>query len=251
MTRQMSVFSIERARNLPGGGVESDDLSALDRHREVMEALAAIQAGLRGDAKDVPEAPAEATVPEQFVADYKAGMEQVAALKHELIGIEEAIEETKKELASLHQNKLAGEPFNGVTDELDEVVKGTERATDAILESVEIIETDARNLGAALSREGDRNMAYEIQEQTTKIFEACNFQDLTGQRITKVVNTLRYVEERVLKMIDIWGGMDAFKDIPAAAMPNPAGPCEMSHGPGDNEGDDERASQDDIDALFN
>ncbi len=45
--------------------------------------------------------------------------------------------------------------------------------------------------------------------------------------------------------------MEAFKDIPAAAaMPNPAGPDEMLHGPGDNEVDADRASQDDIDALF-
>ncbi len=139
------------------------------------------------------------------MTDFKVNMEQVAALKNELIGIEEAIEETRKQFASLHQNKLAGDRFNGVTDELDEVVKGTERATDSILESAEVIESNAHNLAASLNHDSDRNMAYEIQERITKIFEACNFQDLTGQRITKVVNTLRYVEEQVLKMIEIRG----------------------------------------------
>jgi len=44
------------------------------------------------------------------------------------------------------------------------------------------------------------------------IFEHSNFQDITGQRITKVVNTLKFVEERVDKMIDIWG-REAFMEL--------------------------------------
>jgi len=30
-----------------------------------------------------------------------------------------------------------------------------------------------------------------------KVFEACSFQDITGQRITKVVNTVEVIEERI------------------------------------------------------
>lgn len=248
MVRQVKVFSIARERPLRNTGRATDEpQSAPERHREVMEMLADIHARL-GAPDD--GGPAVEAVPQQFLEDYKAGMDQVAALKSELIEIEAAIERTKRELASLHHNGVTTERFNGVTDELDEVVRGTERATDSILESAEEIENNARNLAASLNRDGDRNMAYEIQEHATKIFEACNFQDLTGQRITKVVNTLRYVEERVLKMIDIWGGLDAFRGIAAAPMPNPAGKDDMLHGPGDNELDEDRVSQDDIDALF-
>ncbi len=38
------------------------------------------------------------------------------------------------------------------------------------------------------------------------IFEACNFQDLTGQRISKVVRTIVMVEERVDEMLRVWSG---------------------------------------------
>ena len=34
------------------------------------------------------------------------------------------------------------------------------------------------------------------------IFEACTFQDITGQRISKVVGTLRYIDERVSSFIE-------------------------------------------------
>ena len=55
--------------------------------------------------------------------------------------------------------------------------------------------------------------AVDIQDKVIQIFEACNFQDLTGQRITKVVSTLRFVEDRIMQMMDIWGGIETFKDI--------------------------------------
>ena len=43
------------------------------------------------------------------------------------------------------------------------------------------------------------------------IFEACNFQDLTGQRIKKVMTTMKFIENHITVMMDIWGGVDAIK----------------------------------------
>jgi chemotaxis protein CheZ len=37
------------------------------------------------------------------------------------------------------------------------------------------------------------------------IFEACGFQDLTGQRISKIVTTLQHIEERIAKITAIFG----------------------------------------------
>lgn len=251
--RQVSVYSIERARlSRNGDGAAHDDADAADRHDQLMTAIAEIRTRLENGPADAAASQEDgsAVVSEEFLAEYKAGLEQVTSLKSELIHIEAAIERTKREIAGLHESGIKADTLNGVTDELDAVVSGTERATERILEAAEEIEQNARNLSAALQREGDQNMALEIQEHATKIFEACNFQDLTGQRISKVVNTMRYVEERVLKMIEIWGGLDAFRDVAAAPMPNPAGPDDMLHGPGDIDNDPARATQDDIDALF-
>lgn len=43
-----------------------------------------------------------------------------------------------------------------------------------------------------------------MNEMIVRIFEACNFQDLTGQRITKVVRALSFIEERVDAMMGVW-----------------------------------------------
>ena len=42
-----------------------------------------------------------------------------------------------------------------------------------------------------------------ITNEVMKIFEACSFQDITGQRITNVVKTLKEIEGKVSKIIAI------------------------------------------------
>jgi len=81
-----------------------------------------------------------------------------------------------------------------------------------------------------------------------RIFEACNFQDLSGQRIAKVMATLQFVENRIARMMEIWGGAESFKAYAAAMAERQRHPA-LLHGP---RLDDEpgHASQADIDALF-
>jgi len=90
----------------------------------------------------------------------------------------------------------------------------------------------------------------DIRDQVIRIFEACNFQDLAGQRIAKVLTTLKIPSTTAsARMMDIWGGIDAFKDYTAAAI--------AARGPGAGaaqrpqaRGETGHASQEDIDALF-
>jgi hypothetical protein len=51
----------------------------------------------------------------------------------------------------------------------------------------------------------DAKLCGEIEELSTNIMLSCSFQDLTGQRTSKVVHALRYIEQRVNSMIQIWG----------------------------------------------
>ena len=92
-------------------------------------------------------------------------------------------------------------------------------------------------------------MASDIQDQVVRIFEACNFQDLTGQRITKVVETLRFIESRVVRMMDIWGGLESFAGIEFEPSPPGQGDRRLLNGPG-LDGEEGRATQAEIDALF-
>ena len=84
-----------------------------------------------------------------------------------------------------------------------------------------------------------------MTDHCTRIIEACAFQDLTGQRITKVVNTLRYLEQRVNAMIEIWGIESAKAlDEPADKRPD----AHLLNGPARP---GQEKSQSEIDAILN
>ena len=45
-----------------------------------------------------------------------------------------------------------------------------------------------------------------IENSNNAVFEARAFQDITGQRVTKIVKSVSYVEERVTTLREIEGG---------------------------------------------
>jgi chemotaxis protein CheZ len=133
--------------------------------------------------------------------------------------------------------------------ELDAVVNGTEQATQSILSMVEEIDGIASSLIDTAPNEAEREVGRNIQERVVKVFEACNFQDITGQRISKVVNTWKFIEGHVDQMMEIWGGITAFKEFIPEAPPEKEGDAALLNGPKLEE-DAGHVSQDDIDALF-
>ncbi|MDP2698784.1 protein phosphatase CheZ [Thalassospira sp.] len=170
-------------------------------------------------------------------------------IRTQIAEMNEHIHKAKVQIASLRHPKAEDDRLISATTELDAIVKDTEMATHTILESAEQLD----DLAMALKNSSPNDFITQNVEQmaflVTKIFESCNFQDITGQRINKVVRTLEFVEERVHNMILIWGE-DAFKDLPVHEDEDEA----------KNEDDDllngpqlegEGISQDDIDKLFN
>jgi len=83
------------------------------------------------------------------------------------------------------------------------------RRSGLILEAVESIDQAASALMKVNSPDQQKLLSEEIQERVVSIFEACNFQDLTGQRINKVMTTMKFIENHIMVMMDIWGGVDA------------------------------------------
>jgi len=124
--------------------------------------------------------------------------------------------------------------------ELEAVVTGTEQATQKVLAAAEEIDQLAKNLSAALKGKIERGIAHDIQDFVIKIFEACNFQDLAGQRINKVMATLQVIEERIASLIDA---------LKSAATMVRCDDIQHLHGPR-LDFDLGHASQADIDALF-
>jgi chemotaxis protein CheZ len=209
-------------------------------HGEIISELRELKALIR---------PAE-EVSRQMIEAYRAEMQEAMKLKAELDQIWQAIDKTKHEIATLHVTGFKGKEMSRVTHELDAIVDGTEQATEGILAAAEGIDQIASQLSAKLKNAQDRGAVDDIQQKIVTIFEHCNFQDLTGQRITKVVNTLKFIEERIVRMMDIWGGLESFKDIPVDTIAAAEGDAALLNGP-KLAGESGHATQDDIDALFN
>lgn len=170
--------------------------------------------------------------------------------------IQDAIKKTRGELGALNPQNPKKAQFHRATDELDAVVSDTEGATDSILATAEHIEALAARLLKSASLESvERDMVEEIRDHTIRIFESCNFQDITGQRISKVVGLMHFIETRLATMADIWRSFGALTepldtdDIPENDSFSRTSSGVAMHGPVLN-GDVDVVSQDDIDSLF-
>jgi len=157
------------------------------------------------------------------------------------------INTARAEIAELRPDDINAEHIPAATDELTAIVGSTEQATNTIFEAVESIESLTDRMPA--------EVAEQVSAAVTSIFEACGFQDITGQRITKVVTALQKVEDRVDDLLyafgdDIKPGERAERPEKKATAPSgaPARPDEdLMNGP---QLPEEAISQDDIDALF-
>ena len=223
-------------------------------HREIMDQLRAIRAqmaaGGTGAATSVDgSASREVAEAQTRMETYRAQIEQCEKLKIELDLIHDAIGRTKREIAMLHGKSFNGEEMAKVNGELGAVVGGTEEATQQILEAAESIDNAATALSKVNTPDQQKLLSEEIQERVVSIFEACNFQDLTGQRINKVMTTMKFIENHTTVMMDIWGGVDAIKAHSPPIVDEREGDAKLLNGP-KLEGDVGHASQNDIDALF-
>ena len=223
-------------------------------HHEIMNELRFIRAQMAAPGHGAM--PATAADAAQQIADsqallgtYRAQIEQCEKLKVELDLIYDAINRTKREIAVLHGKSFDGNEMSKVTGELGAVVGGTEEATQQILEAAEAIDQAASALVKVNSPDQQKILSEEISERVVAIFEACNFQDLTGQRISKVMTTMKFIENHITVMMDIWGGVDAIRAHAPPIIDDREGDAKLLNGP-KLEGDAGHASQNDIDALF-
>ena len=234
---------------------EGADVDAGPMHHEIMAELREIRAQMASAGKNVAmttlEGSAEREVAEAnaLLETYRAQIEQCEKLKVELDLIHDAISRTKREIAVLHGKSFDGQEMAKVNGELGAVVGGTEQATQQILEAAEAIDQASSALCKVNSPEQQKILSEEIQERVISIFEACNFQDLTGQRITKVMATMRFIEKHIYEMMEIWGGVDAIRSHATPIVDTREGDARLLNGP-KLDGDAGHASQDDIDALF-
>jgi chemotaxis protein CheZ len=114
---------------------------------------------------------------------------QETGLLHEVEELGRTIAAARAEIAALQVNDITASHIPSATDELDAIVAHTAAATNSILEVCETLDQVAGKL--------DGEKSAMLQDATTRIYEACSFQDITGQRITKVVATLKSIDHKV------------------------------------------------------
>src|SRR5215472_7319191 len=138
-------------------------------------------------------------------------------LRADLTVMAKAIAQTRSEIAAIKPDGDAKGTLSEATEELDSIVHTTERATSDILAAAEQVQEIAWTLR---ERGADGATCDALDQRATDIYSACSFQDLTGQRIRKVVDVLRFLEDRIRAMIGIWGEAMPEPDAPAAAAPH-------------------------------
>ncbi|MBN8530608.1 MAG: protein phosphatase CheZ [Alphaproteobacteria bacterium] len=155
-------------------------------------------------------------------------------IQTELREIGTRIQQLRQEISSIGTKE--GKHLPTATMELDAVVKSTEEATNGILDAADEISTLISQIPAELQE--------RFTEQVTRIFEACNFQDITGQRIRKVVSTLAFIENKITRLntlLDAEGGALSTDDT--AENPD----ADLLNGP---QLPDQAPDQSEIDKLF-
>ncbi|GEO43724.1 hypothetical protein SAE02_78720 [Skermanella aerolata] len=169
---------------------------------------------------------------------------RVGIVRRELEEMSDAIVRMRREIATLRPEHAADSRILAATEELDAIVSATERATSDILNAAERLLEQAGQVAAG----GLGALAGGIEAQATEILMACSFQDITGQRTTRVVNALRYLEQRVNAMIGIWADRpaDSGDGLPCGPL-DPRPDAHLLNGPAPP---GQGRSQSDIDALF-
>lgn len=132
-----------------------------------------------------------------------------SALMAELEGLGRTIARAKAEIAALKVEDIRDAHIPSATDELDAIVDHTAHATNEILDCCETLE----QMQSELSGEA----ADKLQSAVTRIYEACSFQDITGQRIGKVVTALKSIEARISAIVSTAVGMPGPEAAPVAA----------------------------------
>lgn len=218
---------------------------------------AAIRPGVDAVALSAPVAPAPGTDQQavlnaigalgakldRFLTQDHSFIEQMQV---EISDIAGRIKATKVEMAQLRHPLAQEDKFLEASEQLTAVVKSTEHATNTIIGAAEEIEEIVNEVRAQLPEGYQNSRLKDLNEVTLRIFEACNFQDLTGQRITKVVQALTFIEQRVEAMMGVWNKKE-FEALPLPPTTDRKDGDLQLHGPAKPA---ETISQSDIDALF-
>lgn len=171
------------------------------------------------------------------MTDFSTVVDDLQVLRQQMRKVQE-------EVAALRHPLAAEDRIMAATMELDAIVLATEAATNNILQTAEQIGGACDEIAAIAQDEDVTQCLDRIGLLVADLFTHCAFQDITGQRVAKVILTLQFVEERIQAIIEQWGE-ENFARLPPPG--DRTGEAALLNGP---QLDKRGVSQTDIDALF-
>ena len=198
------------------------------RHADAAEILEVVQTIIESMNRDVPSID--------------------VAFRDDLEDLASYIQDTKSEIMKLNPEEISDEHLPSASVELDAIVNATEKATNTIMEAAEQIEMVGGEVGG--------EAAEKLLNATTEIYEACGFQDITGQRISKIVSAMQEIENKIDDLIGVFGDDDeeareerrrAREILREEKRQEAVAEGELLEGP---QLPDAAGGQDDIDSLF-
>jgi chemotaxis protein CheZ len=163
-------------------------------------------------------------------------------LMRELKALNNIIETSRRDLSAMRASDIQGKHIPDATDELEAIVGATAEATSEIMDACEAIQEAVSNV--------EEEAAQKVTNAVMNIFEACSFQDITGQRITKVVTTLSEIEDKVAKIMSIMAASHGADTTAPVANDEPIDPMSdeaLLNGP---QMPGQGVTQEDIDKLL-
>ncbi len=198
-------------------------MSSLE-HLSLSQRIAALEAAQNGDmipAEQVREL--VAAVKEMFGQQGNSSTNE--KLYQELGELAKYINNARKELQEVKSSNIAEDHLPSASNQLDAIVQMTEQATGRIMDECDrltMFHTDMRerllNVDPPIEPDalaGIDDAMNSAAASVTHIFEACNFQDITVQRIQKVVKALQEIERQVLRMVVVFGLMENKNNLDA------------------------------------
>jgi chemotaxis protein CheZ len=169
-------------------------------------------------------------------------------LKQELDALYRYLQRVRQEIAAIDRPADQDHRFESMGDQMDAIVEATETATNTIMEAMESTEETNGKLREGITDPAQVMLLDQINTNVNKVFEACAFQDITGQRVNRVARSITYVEERVNALIALFGE-EQISEIEVVVPPGQEKTADekLVSGP---HAEGIGLSQDDIDKLF-
>ena len=163
----------------------------------------------------------------------------------ELSDLRRQVASLQAELVTMRHPRARSDRLMLAARELDAVVETTAYATDNILATAEEIGSTIDALQRHAADPAVDQAADKLGDLLGRLYAECSFQDLTGQRIRRVVGTLAFIESRLAKMVEVFG--EAYEKLPVPDVDGTRGDAALLNGP---QLDSAGVSQSEIDRLF-